>query len=154
MCVGQLGYRNGTRHVRRASAQAPERTIKACGEPWLRQLIVRLATRSGLPSRVCSPSIRAARCRNMELVRVQVRRWQPRPGVWQRDGVGRINRSRSRSIAITRAAFLSVRRNLREPWNSDESGDEFTSHSTVEVLDANGNVIATFCAVSAGTRFE
>jgi len=35
-----------------------------------------------------------------------------------------------------------------------ESGDEFTTHSTVEVLDANGNVIATFCAVNAGTRFE
>ena len=46
------------------------------------------------------------------------------------------------------------RRKLRQPWNSDESGDEFTTHSTVEVLDANGNVIATFCAVSAGTRFE
>jgi hypothetical protein len=35
-----------------------------------------------------------------------------------------------------------------------ESGDEFTAHSAVEILDANGNVIATFCAVNAGTRFE
>ena len=34
------------------------------------------------------------------------------------------------------------------------SGDEFTAHSTVEILDANGNGIATFCAVNAGTRFE
>jgi hypothetical protein len=34
------------------------------------------------------------------------------------------------------------------------SGDEFTTHSVVEVLDANGNVIATFCARTAGTRFE
>ena len=34
------------------------------------------------------------------------------------------------------------------------SGDEFTAHSAVEILDANGNVIATFCAVNAGTRFE
>ena len=34
------------------------------------------------------------------------------------------------------------------------SGDEFTANSTVEILDANGNVIATFCAVNAGTRFE
>jgi hypothetical protein len=34
------------------------------------------------------------------------------------------------------------------------SGDEFTARSTVEILDANGNVIATFCAVNAGTRFE
>ena len=35
-----------------------------------------------------------------------------------------------------------------------ESGDEFISHSAVEILDANGNVIGTFCAVAAGTRFE
>ena len=34
------------------------------------------------------------------------------------------------------------------------SGDEYTAHSAVEILDANGNVIATFCAVNAGTRFE
>ena len=35
-----------------------------------------------------------------------------------------------------------------------ESGDEFTTHSAVEILDANDNVIATFCATAAGTRFE
>jgi hypothetical protein len=35
-----------------------------------------------------------------------------------------------------------------------DSGDEFATHSVVEVLDANGNVIATFCARAAGTRFE
>ena len=34
------------------------------------------------------------------------------------------------------------------------SGDEFIAHSAVDVFDANGNVIATFCAVNAGTRFE
>ena len=34
------------------------------------------------------------------------------------------------------------------------SGDEFTTHAAVEILDANGNVIATFCAMAAGTRFE
>ena len=34
------------------------------------------------------------------------------------------------------------------------SGDEFTTHSAVEILDANDNVIATFCAMAAGTRFE
>ena len=35
-----------------------------------------------------------------------------------------------------------------------ESGDEFTTHSAAEILDANDNVIATFCAMAAGTRFE
>ena len=34
------------------------------------------------------------------------------------------------------------------------SGDEFTTHSVVQILDVNGNVIATFCAQAAGTRFE
>ena len=34
------------------------------------------------------------------------------------------------------------------------SGDEFTTHSVVQVLDVNDNVIATFCARAAGTRFE
>jgi hypothetical protein len=34
------------------------------------------------------------------------------------------------------------------------SGDELTTHSSVEILDANGNVIAAFCAAVAGTRFE
>ena len=34
------------------------------------------------------------------------------------------------------------------------SGDEFTTQSVVEVFDANGNLIATFCARAAGTRFE
>ena len=34
------------------------------------------------------------------------------------------------------------------------SGDEFISHSVVSVLDTNENVIGTFCATAAGTRFE
>jgi hypothetical protein len=34
------------------------------------------------------------------------------------------------------------------------SGDEFTTSSASEALDTNDNVIATFCATAAGTRFE
>jgi hypothetical protein len=34
------------------------------------------------------------------------------------------------------------------------SGDEFTTHAGVEIFEADGNLIATFCAVTAGTRFE
>jgi hypothetical protein len=33
-------------------------------------------------------------------------------------------------------------------------GDEFTTRSSVEVLDANDNVIGTGCATTVGTRFE
>jgi hypothetical protein len=35
-----------------------------------------------------------------------------------------------------------------------DSGDQFTTNAVVRVLDANDNVIATFCARAAGTRFE
>jgi hypothetical protein len=34
------------------------------------------------------------------------------------------------------------------------SGDEFTTHAVGQILDANDNVIATFCVRAAGTRFE
>ena len=34
------------------------------------------------------------------------------------------------------------------------SGDEFTTHSAIEVFDANHNLIGTGCATAAGTRFE
>ena len=34
------------------------------------------------------------------------------------------------------------------------SGADFTTDSTIEILDANGNLIASLCGVAAGTRFE
>ena len=34
------------------------------------------------------------------------------------------------------------------------NGDEFISRSAVSALDANDNVIATYCATASGTRFE
>ena len=34
------------------------------------------------------------------------------------------------------------------------SGDKFTTNSSVEVFDANGNLVGTGCATAAGTRFE
>ena len=34
------------------------------------------------------------------------------------------------------------------------SGDDFTTHSAVEIFDANGNLIGTGCATAVGTRFE
>jgi hypothetical protein len=34
------------------------------------------------------------------------------------------------------------------------SGDELTTNAVVQILDPNDNVIATFCAQAAGTRFE
>ena len=34
------------------------------------------------------------------------------------------------------------------------SGQDFTTNAIVEILNANDNVVATFCANAAGTRFE
>ena len=34
------------------------------------------------------------------------------------------------------------------------SGNDFTTSSTIEIFDANGNLIGTGCARAAGTRFE
>jgi hypothetical protein len=49
--------------------------------------------------------------------------------------------------------FIGSQR-VRSASELGASGDELTTHSSVEILDANGNVIATFCAEVAGTRFE
>jgi hypothetical protein len=35
-----------------------------------------------------------------------------------------------------------------------ESGNEFTTHSVVSLLDVHDNVVATFCATAAGRRFN
>jgi hypothetical protein len=43
-----------------------------------------------------------------------------------------------------------VRQNIR----LGETGDEFTSTGTVEILDLNGNTIGTGCTTSTATRFE
>jgi hypothetical protein len=34
------------------------------------------------------------------------------------------------------------------------SGNDFTTSSTIEIFDADGNLIGTGCATAAGTRFE
>ena len=45
----------------------------------------------------------------------------PGHGFGSTSRVGRITRTRSRSIGITRAAFLSDRRELGLPWNSEQA---------------------------------
>jgi hypothetical protein len=49
--------------------------------------------------------------------------------------------------------FIGSQR-VRSALELGASGDEYTAHAAVEILDANGTVIATFCAAAAGTRFE
>ena len=70
------------------------------------------------------------------------------------DEAGRITHSHSCSIATTRAAFFIGSQKVTATLELGASADEFITHSVVEILDVNGNVIATFCASAAGTRFE
>lgn len=49
--------------------------------------------------------------------------------------------------------FIGTQR-IRATLELGGSGDEFTTRSAIETLDANDNVIATGCATSGGTRFE
>ena len=78
----------------------------------------------------------------------------PGHGVWQRE---RGWQDYSFTFTFYRydasGAFIGSQR-VTATLDLGESGDEFTTHSVVQVLDANGNVIATFCATAAGTRFE
>lgn len=50
-------------------------------------------------------------------------------------------------------AFVGSQR-IRATLVLGASGDEFDAKSTVEVLDASDNVVATAGAASVGTRFE
>ncbi len=48
--------------------------------------------------------------------------------------------------------FLETQK-IRQTARLEGNGNEFTSIGSVEVLDTNGNTIATDCASSTGTRF-
>ena len=62
-------------------------------------------------------------------------------------------RSSSRSIATTRAASCSGRRESGD-LDLDRGGETFATRSVIEVLDLNDAVIGGGCATAAGTRFE
>jgi hypothetical protein len=78
----------------------------------------------------------------------------PGHGVWQRDPGWQ-----DYSIAFTyyrydaNGVFLGSQK-VKAALHLGTSGDEFTTRSTIEVFDANDNLIATGCATAAGTRFE
>jgi hypothetical protein len=78
----------------------------------------------------------------------------PGHGVWQREPGWQ-----EYSFAFTyyrysaTGVFLGSQR-VRAGLELDANGDEFATRSTIEVLDANDNVIGTGCATAAGKRFE
>jgi hypothetical protein len=78
----------------------------------------------------------------------------PGHGVWHREQ-GRQNYSYAFTYYRydSSGAFIGSQK-VTSALELGTSGDEFITHSVVSVLDANNNVIATFCATAAGTRFE
>jgi hypothetical protein len=77
----------------------------------------------------------------------------PGHGVWQRE-----EGSQNYSFAFTyyrydaSGVFVGSQK-VTATLELGPSGDEFISHSVVSALDANDNVIATFCGRAVGTRF-
>jgi len=78
----------------------------------------------------------------------------PGHGVWHRE-----HGWQQYSLAFTfyrydaTGVFLGPQR-IAADLELGESGDDFSSRSTIEILDATNNVIATACATAVGTRFE
>jgi hypothetical protein len=78
----------------------------------------------------------------------------PGHGVWQRE-----HGWQDYSFAFTyyrydaSGAFLGSQK-VRATLELGAGGDEFASRSAIEILDANGAVVATACATAVGTRFE
>ena len=74
-------------------------------------------------------------------------------GVWQREA-GRQNYSvRAVSYGYTAEGVFAFRAEATEAIQLT-TVDSFTSTGTVQIFDADGNLIATICATSTGTRFE
>jgi len=78
----------------------------------------------------------------------------PGHGVWQKEH-GRRNYSYAFTYYRYDSSGIFIgSQKVTSALELGANGDEFISHSVVSVLDANNNVIATFCATAAGTRFE
>ena len=81
----------------------------------------------------------------------------PGHGVWQREHGHHGGRNYSFSFIFyrynTSGMFIGSQK-ITASLELGASGDEFTTHSVVEIFDANGNLVGTGCATAAGTRFE
>jgi hypothetical protein len=78
----------------------------------------------------------------------------PGHGIWQRE-----HGWRDYSLKFTfyrynaSGAFIGSQR-VTGTLQLGESGDDFTTSSAIEVLDANDNVVGNGCGTAVGTRFE
>ena len=78
----------------------------------------------------------------------------PGHGVWQRE-----HGSHDYSFAVTfyrydaSGVFIGSQK-IRAALRLGASGRKIATSSAIETLDVNDNVIGSFCATAAGTRFE
>ena len=78
----------------------------------------------------------------------------PGHGVWQREPGWQDYSFAFTDYRYDGAGLFVESQRVRAALVLEPDGDTFVSKSTVEVLDANDNVILTVCATAAGTRFE
>ena len=78
----------------------------------------------------------------------------PGHGVWQREhGWQKYSFAFTHNRYDASGAFIGSQ-TVRATLELNASGDQFATQSAIEVYDANDNLIGTFCATAAGTRFE
>ena len=74
-------------------------------------------------------------------------------GVWSHDS-GRLYTTAFQFFRFNPDGTLAGRLIVRQEIEVSDDGDSYTATSTSQVLDINGNVIATNCAAGTGTRFQ
>jgi len=77
----------------------------------------------------------------------------PGHGVWQRESGRNYSFTFTFYRYDTGGIFLGTQK-ITATMEVGTSGADFTTDSTIEIFDANDNLIATLCGVAAGTRFE
>ena len=77
----------------------------------------------------------------------------PGHGVWNQKSA-RNYTSAFQFFRFNADGTLAGRQIIRQEIELSDSGDEFTSSATVQILDAGGNVISSGCSSGVATRFE
>lgn len=77
----------------------------------------------------------------------------PGHGVWKRQS-GREYSAAFRFLNFNLDRSFAGTNVVRSAISLSHSGNEYTSTDTLEILDANGDVVVTGCATQTATRFE
>ena len=77
----------------------------------------------------------------------------PSHGVWSHES-GRLYSSAFQFFRFNVNGTLAGRLIVRQEIEVSDDGESYTATSTSQVLDIDGNVIATNCAAGIGTRFQ